>query len=236
MREPAPLVFLEAECGPIPQSSALPTTGSSRKRWNPSGRCDSPMVAESYPLMADTHTPGLGLARSERRGAAEARPHGDALGVGTQADSLLEAARPVSDRHPPLAQRVLAALDGDRHAAAAATGLRDMLGADEAPAHAQDVALAQVAGRERQPRALAAEPLQRAGRRHDARHGARALGDRQHDLELRDGDAERAVARAVVGRVAAEQLEPRQVALVEAVAVAVELERDRAPLVVDQAV
>src|SRR4051794_2562678 len=119
MREPAPLVFLEAECGPIPQSSALPTTGSFRKRSNPSGRCDSPIVAERYPLMVDAHTPGLRLARRERGVAAEARPHGHALCVRMQVDPLLEATGLMADPDPALAQRVLATLDGDRHAAAA---------------------------------------------------------------------------------------------------------------------
>src|SRR3954452_16846256 len=236
IREPAPLVVFDTECGPIPQSAARPTRGSLRKRWNPSGRCDSAIVAESYPLMAEAHTPDLRLAGSERRVAAEARPHGHALGVRTQPDALLVAAGLVADPHLPLAQGVLAALDGDRHAAAAAAALRDALGPDEAPAHAQRVALALVAGAEVEPGALAAEPLQRTRRRDDAGHRAGPLRDRQHDLELRARDAERAVARAVVGRVAAEQLEPRHVALVEAVAVAVELERDRAPLVVEQAV
>src|SRR4051812_2641000 len=127
IREPARLVFFDTECGPIPQSAARPTRGSLRKRSNPSGRCDSPIVAESYPLLADAHTPGLRLARSERRVAAEARPHGHAPGARAQADALLVAAGLVTDPDLLLAQRVLAALDGDRHAAAAAAALRDAL-------------------------------------------------------------------------------------------------------------
>src|SRR4051795_6778118 len=46
----------------MPQSATLPTSGRLRKRWNPSGRCDSPIVAESYPLTAESHTPGFALA------------------------------------------------------------------------------------------------------------------------------------------------------------------------------
>src|SRR3954453_18363183 len=195
MREPAPLVFLEAECGPIPQSSALPTTGSSRKRWNPSGRCDCPIVAESYPLMADAHTPGLRLGGCERRVAAEAGSDGQPLGLGAELEPSGDAAALVADRDAAPALRVLAALDGDRHPATAAAGLRDALGPDEPPAHPQHV-VAVARARQLQPRVLAAEPLQRARRRDHARDRAGALGDRQDDLELRDGDAERAVARA----------------------------------------
>ena len=49
MRAPAFLVFFEAARGPMPQSAALPTSGSLRNRSNPSGRCDSPIDRKATP-------------------------------------------------------------------------------------------------------------------------------------------------------------------------------------------
>src|ERR1700712_2048670 len=79
MREPAPLVFFETECGPIPQSAARPITGSSLRPSNPFGLSDSAMAPGSSPSATDTHTSGARLGGSELRVAAEAHAHAQPL-------------------------------------------------------------------------------------------------------------------------------------------------------------
>src|SRR3954471_20528011 len=51
MRAPASFVWRETACGPIPQSAARPTTGSSRSRWNARGRLDSAILADGLPIL-----------------------------------------------------------------------------------------------------------------------------------------------------------------------------------------
>src|SRR3954462_9936165 len=59
MRAPASLVTLETACGPIPQSAARPTRGSSRRRSNRRGRlCSSAPTPPLLPGTAAAHAKG----------------------------------------------------------------------------------------------------------------------------------------------------------------------------------
>src|SRR3954452_8495876 len=123
MRAPASLVTLETACGPIPQSAARPTRGSSRRRSNRRGRlCSSAPTPPLLPGTAGAHAKGslrLPVEHEDLEGAVrvehDLRGVGQHLAAGQPLDRLVRRVlHDLLEAQPVLAHEVLLARGQER--------------------------------------------------------------------------------------------------------------------------